>query len=152
MYERYVAIYQQRKAVGAAAEVSDRYVNSFPRFERPELVARTFALIDAGIFPFQSIASIMSQLMYQPATQVAAWAWLKAHWAYLEQQAQGILPFVVRVTGQLPASLRDDITSFLTEHLHGELASSQAQALEQIDQTAELKARTRDGLLAWFRR
>ena len=35
-------------------------------------------------------------------------------------------------------------------HLHGEYAVPYARALEQMDQTAELKARIQGGLTAWF--
>ncbi|MGO8950534.1 MAG: M1 family metallopeptidase [Ktedonobacterales bacterium] len=150
LQQRYLAIYQQRKAADASPQEIDRYVNSFSRFEQPEMVQRTFQWIGEGIFPFQSIVSIMGSMVLQPPTQMAAWGWVKSHWEYLEQVAGPLIPRLVQAMGELPAKLRPDIEAFFNEHLHGELQSSLAQALEQIEQTAELKARTRDDLLAWF--
>jgi puromycin-sensitive aminopeptidase len=150
LYDRYIQIYQQRKAAGAPPQVTERYVASFPRFQQPELVARTLELLNGDLFPFQSMLGIMAPMLFQPATQVATWEWLKSRWSYLEEVGREILPFIVQFTGQLPGSLRADLVAFFAERLHGEYQASQAQALEQIDQTEELKTRTRPGLLAWF--
>jgi hypothetical protein len=114
------------------------------------MVQRTFAWIDAGIFPFQNMLTMLAMMVARRRTQVAGWNWIKSHWDFLERDAGPVLPYIVQGTGQLPAELRADVVAFYDEHLHGELQVSVAQALEQIDQTADLKARTRDDLLAWF--
>jgi hypothetical protein len=115
------------------------------------MVQRTLEWIDAGIFPFQHVITLVAIMTARRRTQVAMWDWMKAHWDFLVHDAASLLPRIVQATGQLPAELRPDLVAFYDEHLHGELQASVAQALEQIDQTAELKARTRDGLLVWFK-
>jgi puromycin-sensitive aminopeptidase len=150
LQQRYLGIYQRRKAADASPQEVERYVASFPRFDRPEMVQRTFEWIDAGIFPFQNILTMLAMMVAQRRTQVAAWTWIKSHWDFIEHDAASLLPYIVRATGQLPAELRPDLVAFYDEHLHGEFQASVAQALEQIDQTAEVNARTYDGLLAWF--
>ncbi len=150
LQKRYVSIYQQRKAADASPQEITRYVNSFPRFEQPEMVQRILGWIDEGVFPFQSTIVIIRLMMSQPRTQRAAWEWITLHWEFLVEVAASLLPRIVQSTGQLPSDLRPDIEAFYDEHLHGELQASVAQVLEQIDQTAELRSTTRDGLLAWF--
>jgi puromycin-sensitive aminopeptidase len=151
LQQRYLGIYQQRKASDASPQEVERYVASFPRFDRPEMVQRTFEWIDEGIFPFQNILTILAMMVARRRTQVAAWNWIKSHWDFIENDAASLLPHLVQATGQLPAQLRPDLVAFYGEHLHGELQASVAQALEQIDQTAELKAKTHNDLLAWFK-
>ncbi len=151
LQDQYLAVYKQRMAAGVAPQEIERYVSSFSRFEQPALVARTFQWLDEGVFPFQSMVSILAPMLFQTQTQAATWEWTKAHWSYLEEVGRALIPFIVQFTGQLPASLRPDLVAFFDERLHGEFQSSVAQALEQIDQTEELKTRTRNDLLAWFR-
>jgi hypothetical protein len=152
LQQRYLRIYQERKAADASPQEIERYVGSFPRFDHPQMVQRTLEWIDAGIFPFQHIMTLVAMMTARRRTQVAVWSWIKTHWDFIEHDAAPLLPRIVQATGQLPAELRPDLVAFYDEHLHGELQASVAQALEHIDQTAELKARTHDGLLAWFNR
>jgi hypothetical protein len=151
LQQRYLSIYQERKAADASPQEIERYVASFPRFDHPQMVQRTLEWIDAGIFPFQHIVTLMAMMIARRGTQRAMWSWIKAHWDFMERDAAPLLPRIVQATGQLPAELRPDLVAFYDEHLHGELQASVAQALEHIDQTTELNARTRDGLLAWFK-
>lgn len=150
LQERYLAIYQQRTASAASPQEVARYVSSFPRFHQPEMVQHTFDWMSEGIFPFRDVSTMLSVLIGQSHTGRAAWDFMKSHWAYLEKVGGALIPRYVQDTGRLPADLRSDILEFYADHLHGELKSSVALALEQIDQRAELQARTQDGMLAWF--
>ena len=150
-YERYLSIYQQRKSGGYTPQQVERYADVFARFQQPELVARTLKLMEGDTFPLHSVAPLMATLLVQPRTQAAAWEWVKEHWAFIQERAPMWTPFIVQFSGNLSASLRSDVAAFWDTHLHGEFAGPYARALEQIDQNADLQARTEDGLTAYFR-
>jgi aminopeptidase N len=150
VFERYVAIYQQRKAAGAAPQETDRYLHSFSKFEPPELTARTLDLLDTGIVPLEGMPTILGRMFERARMRRAAWEYVKAHWTLLETAVPAWIPGVVAITGQLPAVLRPDMVSFYEANLHGEARLSYAHALEELDQRTEFQARTRDDLLAWF--
>jgi hypothetical protein len=149
-YDRYLRIYEARKSGSFTPQQVERYANAFARFEQPELVARTQGLMDEGAFSLQMIAQLTQQLMFQRKTQGAGWEYIKSHWDEIQQRAPFWTPDIVQASGELPAVLRADVVAFWEANLHGEFAGPVARALEQIDQTAELQARTRDGLLAYF--
>ncbi len=129
----------------------ERYAGAFARFEQPELVARTLKLIAEDFFPFHSLGQLLATMFLQSRTQAAVWEWLKEHWAFIQERAAMFTPFIVQFSGNLPASLRSDVAAFWDSHLHGEFAGPCARALEQIDQNADLQARTKDGLTTYFR-
>jgi len=150
-YESYHALYERRKAGGFTPDQVERYAVVFARFQQPDLVARTFTLVEEDFFPFQSLAGIVATMLAEPPTQAAAWEFLKGYWPRIQERAPFVAPFVVQFTGNLPGALRADVAAFWEANLHGEFAGPFARALEQIDQSAEVRARTRDDLLAYFR-
>jgi puromycin-sensitive aminopeptidase len=150
-YDSYRAVYAQRKAGGFTPEQVERYTVVFARFQKPDLVARTFTLVEEDFFPFQSLTGIVATMLAEPPTQAAAWEFLKGYWPRILERAPFVAPFVVQFTGNLPASLRADVAAFWEANLHGEFAGPFARAMEQIDQSAEVQERTRADLLAYFR-
>jgi aminopeptidase N len=156
LQQQYLAIYQQRRVLGASPQQIGRYVSSFYRFQQPVMVERTFHWIDEGIFPLQEILLIISSMMNQWSTRKASWEWIKSHWALFDGSGGDAIPVVtpriVQATGSLPGELRQEVGAFYAEHLHGELRASVAQALEQMAQSEEVEARTRGDLIAWFSR
>jgi aminopeptidase N len=150
LQRQYLSIYQQRRAAAASPQEIGRYVNSFCRFQQAEMVERTFQWLDEDIFPFQDMLYVILPMLFQWSTRRAAWGWIKAHWALFEVAAGGVIPIVVQATGRLPGELRPDVEAFFAEHLHGEFQGSVAQALEQMTQSDDMEARTRDALVAWF--
>jgi aminopeptidase N len=154
LQRQYLAIYQQRRAAGASPQQVGRYVSSFYRFQHPEMIERTFQWMDEGVFPFQDMLFIIRPMIQQWGTRKAAWAWIKSHWDSFDGAVGGAVPFVtpliVQATGNLPGELRPEVEAFFAEHLHGELQSSVAQALEEMTQSDEVEVRTRDALVAWF--
>ena len=116
------------------------------------MTARTFALMDQGedTFPFQSQLRLMLMSLTQPRTQSTAWDYIKAHWDFIQQRAPFLTPRVVEISGVLPETMRADVVAFWEAQLKGEFAGPFARALEQMDQNAELRARTRNDLLAYF--
>ena len=149
-FDRYLGIFKRRKdSAGSPVEV-ERYLNSFGRFQQPELAQRALGLLDDGTIQLQSWPNVISPLTRDPRTQTISWEFLKAHWDFIAERAGFFVPPLVAFTGQLSPSLRGDLVAFMDEHLHGEYAVPYARALEQMDQTAELKARIQGGLIAWF--
>ncbi|HEX9987553.1 MAG TPA: M1 family metallopeptidase [Chloroflexia bacterium] len=151
LFDRYVEIYKQRRASGASPQETNRYVNSFAFFQAEEQVGQTLQLIEDNTLPQESVMPLLSQMLGKRHAQLAAWGYIKEHWANIKQLGGIGLGGLVESTGQLPASVRDDLSSFFDANLHGEAQMSYERALEAMDQLAELKARTRDDLLAWFK-
>ncbi|HEX8733225.1 MAG TPA: M1 family aminopeptidase [Ktedonobacterales bacterium] len=151
-YERFLAIYQARKGGEFTPDQIQRYATSFAFFTPDALVERTFGLMRAGeeTFPFQSQLPLMAIMLGQRATQADAWQFIKSRWDFIQTRAHFLAPMLVEFSGVLPAELRADMVAFWDEQLHGEYAGPYARALEQIDQTAELRARTKADLLAYF--
>ncbi len=150
LQRQYLAIYQQRRAEKASLQEIERYVNSFHRFQQSEMVERTFQWIDEDIFPFQDMLYVTVPMIFQWSTRRVAWEWIKSHWDLFDVSVGAVIPLIVQTIGWLPGELRSDVEAFFAGRLHGEFQSSVAQALEQMDQSAEVEARTRDDLLAWF--
>ncbi len=148
-FERYVEIYRQRKASGSAPQLADRYLRNLPLFQQPESVSRVLQLVEEGIVPLESVGIILSQMLYLHHTQRAAWEYLKTHWASLEQ-LDTQLTRLVAATGHLPETLREDVITFFTAHLHGRAQQSYTQALTYMERWATFRRRTRDDVAAWF--
>jgi puromycin-sensitive aminopeptidase len=153
-YDRFLTLYQSRKGGEFTPDQVERYVGTFALFEPAELTARTLALMDQGedTFPFQSQLRLMFMLLTQPRTQSAAWDFTKAHWDFIQQRAPFLTPRMVELSGVLPETMRADVVAFWEAQLKGEFAGPFARALEQMDQNAELRTRTRGDLLAYFAR
>ena len=150
-FDRHVALYRQRKAAGGVPEQAERYLGTFPLFKQPELVARTLGLVDDGTVATENWGPLLGQMLVQRHAQDAAWQYVKAHWKDIEERLTFFVPVAVAYTGNLPISYKDDVTAFFTANLHGQFQNSLARAVAQMEQTAEVKARTRDELVAWFR-
>ena len=151
-YNRFLALYQNRKGGEFTPDQVDRYAGTFALFEPAELTQRTLDLMDKGeeLFPFQTQLRLLITLSMRPRTQVAAWEYIKAHWDLIQRRTPFLTPVIVEHTGVLPESMRADIVAFWDTRLQGEYAGPYARALEQIDQNAELRNRTRGSLLAYF--
>jgi puromycin-sensitive aminopeptidase len=151
-FERYVQIYQQRRADHSSPQETGRYLNSFPAFRPPELVRRIFDLMDEKIVPQEAVGPLLRQMLVQAHTQVAAWEYIQKNWYDLRTiLGDSWIGSLVEASGQLPASLREQVTAFYDKNLGGIAQMSYARAMEVMDQLAEFKERTRDDMLAWFK-
>jgi len=150
-FDRYVEIYKTRRDGAASPQESNRYLYSFPEFEAPELVDATLGLLDDGTVPQEAIGRVLRVMLSLPHAKVAAWNYMKSHWAKIRTLSDMWTGFLVEATGQLPASLRSDILAFFNENLQGTAEMSLARALETLNQMEEFKARTRDDMVGWFK-
>ncbi|HYO50217.1 MAG TPA: M1 family aminopeptidase, partial [Chloroflexia bacterium] len=151
LFDRYVEIYRQRRASGASPQETNRYLNSFAFFQAGEQVGQTLQLIEDKTLPQESVMPLLSQMLGKRHAQLAAWGYMKEHWASIKELGGIGLGGLVESTGQLPASVRGDLSAFFDANLHGEAQMSYERALEAMDQLAELKTRTRGDLLAWLK-
>jgi puromycin-sensitive aminopeptidase len=151
-YDRFLALYQARKGGPFTPDQVQRYAGTFALFRPDDLTRRTLDLMAQGeeTFPFQAQLRLLITLLMRPRTQSAAWSYIKDHWDFIMQRAPFLTPRIVEISGILPDTLRADVVTFWDAHLHGEYAGPYARALEQMDQNAELRARTRGDLLAYF--
>jgi puromycin-sensitive aminopeptidase len=149
-FDRYVQIYKARRDASASPQETDRYLYSLPHFEAPELVESILTLLDDGTIPQEAIGRELRVMFYLPHSREAAWGYIKSRWPTIRNLGDMWTGSLVEASGQLPASLRSDMVSFYDEHLQGVAEMSYARALENLDQLAEFKARTKDDLVAWF--
>src|SRR4029077_12062915 len=80
-FDRYVQIYKTRRDGAASPQESNRYLYSFPEFEAPELVDATLGLLDDGTVPQEAIGRVLRVMLSLPHAKVAAWTYMKSHWA-----------------------------------------------------------------------
>ncbi len=149
LFEKYVAIYQQRKESGAPPQAVNRYLYSFAAFRAPELVAHTLSLLDEGIAPREALGPILGQLLTARHAQPAAWSYLKANWATIKEMGLGSSG-LIKAAGQLPPTFRADIVAFCEANVKGVADMSYAQALETMDLLTEFQTRTQADLINWL--
>ncbi len=151
-YERNLKIYEARKAAGVSPQETSRYLNSFALFRRPQLVDRTLLLLDEKVLPQEAMAPLLRQMFSMGHTQIAAWEYVKSHWETILGLGDfGVSP-IVTSAGQLPASLREDVITFMAPRVKGIADQSYARAIETMDQLEEFKVRTKADLVGWFKR
>lgn len=152
LMDRYVEIYQKRRAAGASPQETQRYLNSLTEFEKPELVAHVFELIDSKVVPLEMVGPFIRSMLSQRFSQDQAWTYTKANWSSIISVAGEMWPgFLIEAAGDLPVKYRSDLVDFYEKNGKGLADMSYARALEMIDQTAEFEARTKADLLAWFK-
>src|SRR5205823_10431703 len=84
-FARYVTLYQQRRSAGAAPQETERYLYSLAEFRPPELVARTLGLLEDGTVSVENTGPLLRQMLWLHHGQRAAWDYIKAHWAALQE-------------------------------------------------------------------
>ncbi len=153
-YDRFLTLYQERKGGAFSPDQIERYAGAFALFEPDELTTRTTTLMGQGetVFPIQAQLQILVAMLSRPRTQRKAWDFIRSNWDFIQVRAPFLTPRLVEFTGALSESMRDEAVAFWDERLKGEYAGPYARALERIDQNAELRARTRGDLLAYFSR
>ncbi|MGH2523679.1 MAG: ERAP1-like C-terminal domain-containing protein, partial [Anaerolineales bacterium] len=150
LFERYARLYQQRKENRAAPQEVTRYLYSFASFRPPELVAQTLSLMDENVIPKEGIGPVLRSMLGRRHTRVAAWEYVKANWPKMDELGMTWIGNLIEAAGQLPDAYRADYVAFCETHLNGKAPMSYARGLETMAQLAELKARTKEELVAWL--
>ena len=150
-FKKHLDVYQARKASSAPPQTVTRYVYSFSAFRPPELVTQTLSLLDEGIAPSEALMPILRQMLGFRHSRLIAWEYIKNNWETIKEvgmSASGL----IKAAGNLPYAVRSDFVDFCESHVKGIADLSYAQALETMDLQAEFQARTKDEMIAWFRR
>ncbi len=149
VFQKYVDIYQQRKANGAPPQTVNRYLNSFPSFRSPELVAQTLSLLEEGIAPLEAWGPSLYTMLDLRHSRVAAWEFIKKNWLKIREVGlwAGDL---IKSSGKIPYSMRDDYISFCEANVKGLADMGYAQGLENMDLLAEFQSRTKSDLASWL--
>jgi hypothetical protein len=92
---------------------------------------------------------VLSQMLSARHSQILAWEYLKSNWGTIKELGTGAT-YLIKDTGNLPFSLRDDLIEFCEVHVKGFADIAYAQALETMDLLAEFQARVKDDLAAWW--
>jgi puromycin-sensitive aminopeptidase len=149
-FNKYKEIYEERKGKASPQEVN-RYLYSFAQFRDPDLLARTFDLMNQDVIPQEGIGPVLRQMFTMPHAAPPAWGYMHAQWPTIRNLGDQWTGALVLASGQLPESYRDELVKFYDANLNGVAERSYARALETIDQMAEFKARTKDDLVGWFK-
>ena len=148
--EQFVSIFRERKASGATPQETDRYLNSLVFFRTPELIQQVLQMIEDDALPQESIGPTLRSMLQLRHSQIPAWEFIKSHWETIPSLGLTWVEGLVASAGNLPIERRADFVEFMDEHLEGRAQMTYSRALENMDQLAEFKERTRADLLNWF--
>ena len=148
--DQFVNIFRERKNNGATPQETDRYLNSLPYFRSPELVEQVLQMIEKEVLPQESIGPTLRMMLQLRHAQVSTWEFIKSHWETIPSLGLTWVEGIVGSASNLPIEWRPDFVKFMDEHLEGRAQMTYARALENMDQLAEFKERTREDLLDWF--
>ena len=148
--DQFVSIFRERKDSGATPQETDRYLNSLPFFSSPELVEQILQMIEEAALPQDSVGPTLRTMLGLRHAQIFAWEFIKQHWETVPSLGLTWVEGIVRSASNLPIERRADFVEFMDKHLDGRAQMTYARALENMDQLAEFKERTRQDLLNWF--
>jgi puromycin-sensitive aminopeptidase len=151
LLDRYVEVYNSRRANGTSPQETNRYLYSFPEFDAPGLPERVLALVDENVVPLEGTGPLLRSMLAGRKTQLQAWDYIKRGWnTMVPRLGEMWYGFLVEATGSLPPTERADMVSFYDANLNGQAEMSYRRALEMVDQFDEFEKRTTPDLLAWF--
>jgi len=132
LYERYL----ERKRTSATddPEEEERFLFGLTSFEDPALVERTLALTFTDDVRPQDRAFVLARLLGVRHARLAAWRFVRDHWDTRILTMDPMLrQYVIRGMAQLtPASIADDVGTFLDRHVTDDTRETTAQAHEQL--------------------
>jgi aminopeptidase N len=150
LYDRYLA---RVTAASAAPEDYYRFFNALGSFRDPALVARTLRFAMSPEVRSQDTPVLMAMLLASPASQDAAWAFVKDQWPAIVAKLgvfQGV-PNVVNALGAFCSTDRAaDITAYFKTHPVPEAARILQQATERINACAAVDTRQSPPFARWL--
>jgi aminopeptidase N len=150
LYERYVAELAKTKAT---PEEYYRFLNALAFFRDPALVTRTLELALSNDVRSQDAPALIGILLGQPASQEAAWAFVKARWPQLTEKLgvfQGVPGIVGSLGGFCSMERAADIRAFFTKNPVPPAARGLQQALERIESCVSLDQRQSTPFTRWL--
>ncbi|MGE3704243.1 MAG: M1 family metallopeptidase [Vicinamibacterales bacterium] len=149
LFDAYVA----QIARSVSPEERYRYLYALAQFPDPDLVDRALALALTPEFRTQDVATFLNRFLSNPATNAAAWRFVKAHWSELSQRALNFLGDT-RIANGLgsfcDAATRDDIVAFFRERRLPSARRALEQSIERINACIALRDAQMEPLSAWL--
>jgi hypothetical protein len=131
-----------------------RHLLGLGAFEDPVLVQRALELSLTPTVRTQDVGLLLARLLANPAGKWAAWDFIRARWAAVEQR---LPPFMRRrliaAAGNLgTAEARQQIAEFFTAHPVEAAERTLQQTLEGLDLLVAFRERAQPRLAAWLAR
>jgi aminopeptidase N len=130
-----------------------RYLYALARFHDPALIDRALEYALTSKLRSQDVSGFLSRFLRQGAARARTWAFLKAHWADLENKVTifGGDSGIASALGTFcDASSRDDVTAFFAAHPLPSATRTLDQTVERINNCIALRERQGPALAAWL--
>jgi hypothetical protein len=139
-------------AAGPSGDTLGHVLTALPRFERPELVERALALVDAGRIQVDEYPGFFAALVANHAAQARAWAYLKAHWPELAPKVisfggRGAVPALGAICS---AELEAEVRAFFAENEAPGAERALQQAFERMRRCRDLRAAQGERFASWL--
>jgi aminopeptidase N len=150
-----VELYNQFTAALANSRSTDEYYHylySLPRFQQPELVSRTLALVDRGDVRQQEFPRFFAALLSNPAAREPAWNYLKAHWDNLSEKVSsfGGNGALTALGTACSAQMREDVQQFFSTHRAPGAERTVQQSVERMNSCIEFKRLQQPDMQKWL--
>ena len=122
-------------------------------FRDPALVARTLELAVSPETRSQDTGTLIARLIGNGASRAAAWAYTKANWKRLTEKLgtfQGIPTIIGSLGSMCSTAEAADVTQFFNQNPVMSSERSVRQAIEQIQNCADLAARQAPAVTPWL--
>ena len=150
LYDRYLA--ELPKMRGTPEEYY-RFLNALAFFRDPALVTRTLEYALSTDVRSQDAPSLIGLLLAQPASQEAAWAFVKDRWPQLTERLgvfQGVPGIVGALGGFCSMERAADIRAFFARNPVPPAARGLQQAIERIESCVSLDQRQSAPFTRWL--
>ncbi|MBI2677262.1 MAG: M1 family metallopeptidase [Candidatus Koribacter versatilis] len=147
LYDQYLVAMKQEKE----PERHYNFVYGLTLFRQPELVKRSFELVEGPDIRNQDATGFVNSLVGDPYNQQQAWELFKSDWPALEKKMSSyVRGESVRVAGSFcDAGMRDDAKQFFASKGNPQSRTAR-QTMERINSCIDLKQQQQPKLSAWM--
>ncbi|HEY6349875.1 MAG TPA: M1 family metallopeptidase [Candidatus Angelobacter sp.] len=133
----------------------EQYYNvgqSLSEFHGAQLVERVLQLAVSEESRNQDAPHLISEVLSNPANQVAAWQWIKSHWTEVEKKiTMSSGGEIIHASSSFcDAAHRDDVQHFFTEHKVSSAERGLKQATERINSCIHYRDHQQADLATWL--
>jgi len=148
LYDKILLVSQKQADPGLQEEA----LHTLANFTDPALVAHTLDYTVSGQVRNQDSASVLAILLAQPDTRDQSWAWIQEHWSAVQLQftTNSGARIVAATHTFCTVKLRDEVTSFFTDHHVGAADSTLAKSINSINDCIQLRAAQEPNLRHWL--
>ncbi len=150
LYDRYLA---KTKTLAADPEEFYRFQNQLTVFRDPALVARTLDLALSPETRSQDTGTLVARLIASGASRATAWGYTKTNWKRLTEKLgtfQGIPTIISSLSSMCSTADAADVTQFFNQNPVMSSERAVRQAIEQIQNCADLAARQAPAVTPWL--